>query len=191
VSLTAQRQQTQSRRFTVDEFHRMAEVGIFTEDDRVELVEGEIITMTPVGSRHAACVKRFLRELPGQLAGRALLDAQNPIELSDESELYPDVVLLKPRRDAYEAANPTSRDVFLVVEVSDTTLAHDQRSKVPIYAREGVAEVWVVDLAGEKVWVYRRPGRDGYQEMRAFARGETLGVHELPDITFGVDDILG
>ncbi|MDP9442171.1 MAG: Uma2 family endonuclease [Actinomycetota bacterium] len=166
----------------------MAEAGVFGEDDRVELVEGEVIDMSPIGSRHAACVDRFNRLLVPALAVRAIVRVQSPVRLDDLSEPQPDLAVLRPRPDFYAGAHPGPDDVVVVVEVADTTSGWDRRVKVPLYGRAGVAEAWVVDLAEQVVYVFRGPGRDGYGEEVRLGRGERL---EALDVTFGVDEILG
>ncbi len=133
-----------AKRFTVDEFHRMAEAGVFAEDDRLELLDGEIIQMNPVGRRHVATVNRLTRVLGRVFGDRALISVQNPIVLNPHAEPQPDVVLLRPRDDDYERALPAGTDTYLVVEVSDTTLRYDTTRKVRAYARGGVPALWVV-----------------------------------------------
>jgi Uma2 family endonuclease len=175
-------------RFSVEEYHRMAGAGLFGDDDRVELVEGEIIDMAPIGSRHAACVDRLNRLLVSRLGERAIVRVQSPVRLSDLSEPQPDVAVLAPRRDFYAGAHPGPADVLVVVEVADTTVAWDRGVKVPLYARAGVAEVWLVDLAGETVEVSRQPGAGGYGESHRAGRGDRL---EVMGAGIGVDEILG
>jgi Uma2 family endonuclease len=135
---------TGKRLFTVREFEQMDQAGIFREDDRLELIDGEIFAMAPIGSRHAACVRRLRRLSTPALGERALVDVQNPIVLHDRSEPLPDVILLQPRADFYAASHPWPSDVFLMVEVADTSLDYDQEVKVPAYARSAILEVWVV-----------------------------------------------
>ncbi|GIX47745.1 MAG: hypothetical protein KatS3mg131_1956 [Candidatus Tectimicrobiota bacterium] len=137
------------RRFTVAEYHKLAEAGILSEDERVELIEGEIVAMAPIGSRHAGAVKRLLDQfIPLQAARRVLLSVQDPIRLGEHSEPQPDVALLRPRPDFYAAEHPGPEEVLLVVEVAETSAEYDREVKVPLYARFGVPEVWLVDLAG-------------------------------------------
>jgi hypothetical protein len=145
------------RLFTVVEYHRMAEAGILGEDDRVELLEGEIVQMGPIGSRHASCVKRLVDIfIPLQVGRKVILSVRDPIELGEHSEPQPDLTVLKPRPDFYAKAHPGPADVFLLVEVADlsacnaqagTSAAYDRDMKVPLYAQAGVPEVWVVDVA--------------------------------------------
>lgn len=166
----------------------MAEAGLLGVDDRVELVEGEIIDMAPIGSRHAACVDRLTRLFVSRLGERAIVRVQSPVRMGDLSEPQPDVAVLAPRGDFYAGAHPGPDDVVLVVEVADTTLGWDRGVKVPLYARAGVAEVWVVDVGAGVVEVSRRPGPEGYGELRRAGRGEELDV---AGATVGVDEILG
>ncbi|WP_243027155.1 Uma2 family endonuclease [Thermus albus] len=162
-------------RFSAEDFHRMAEAGILPEDARVELLEGEIVNMSPVGKRHMAAVKRLLDLLfPLQQARKALLQVQDPLRLSQESELQPDLVLLAYREDFYRDRIPEAQDALLLVEVAETSLPYDLGVKVPLYAKAGVPEVWVVDLEGGRVLVHRGPGEGGYKEVRTLGAGETL-----------------
>lgn len=178
------------RLFTVDEFVRMAQADVFRPDDRLELLEGEILQMTPIGSAHAACVAR-LTHIFSRLADRAVLFVQNPVRLSERSLPQPDLALLRPREDFYAAAHPGPSDVLLLVEVADTTLAYDRDVKVPLYAQAGIAEVWVVDLEGRVVWVYREPGAGGYGWVRRFGPGERLDLAAFPDFGVAAKEVLG
>lgn len=165
----------------------MADAGLFGGNDRVELVEGEIIDMAPIGSRHAACVDRLNRLLVSRLGEGAIVRVQSPVRLDDLSEPQPDVAVLVVRSDFYAGAHPGPADVLVVVEVADTTVGWDRGVKIPLYARAGVAEVWLVDLAAETVEVSRRPGSDGYGESHRAGRGDQLVVM---GVSVGVDEIL-
>lgn len=178
------------RSFTVDEYHRMGEAGILREDDRVELIEGELITMTPIGSRHAACVARLVAQM-SKMQAKAIVWVQNPIRLGEHSEPQPDVALLRPRADFYAAFHPSSDAVLLVVEVGETSTAYDRTVKLPIYARVSIPEVWLVDLAEERIEVYRQSASQGYQDVRTFRRGELLAPLALVDLPLAVNDTLG
>lgn len=177
--------------FTVAEYDRMGETGILTEDDRVELVEGEIIEMSPIGRRHAACVARLTNLFTRLLIENAIVWVQNPIVLNDYSEPQPDITLLRRRDDFYEHSLPTPSDVLLVVEVADTTLEYDRQIKVPLYARAGIAEVWIVNLVDEQIEIYSDPVNEAYQSRREARRGETINSPGAFNLTLGVDDILG
>ncbi len=178
------------RRFTVQEYHRMARAGILGEDDRVELIEGEIIEMTPVGVRHAACVKRLAASFFGAFSDAATVSVQDPIRLGRRSEPQPDLALLVRRADFYSSRPPTPTDVLLLVEVADTTAEPDRRAKVPLCARNGIREVWVVDLQQETITVYQDPAPDGYRTARIARRDEQLAPSAFPDRPLAVADLL-
>jgi len=180
-----------TRRFTVEEYHRMVEAGILGEDDRVELIEGELLEMSPISSRHAACVKRLTVLLFERGGRRFLVSIQDPIRLGERSEPVPDLALLRPRADFYASAHPGPEDVWLVIEVAETSGAYDRERKLPLYGRAGIPETWVVDLEREEVVVGRDPSPEGYRTLRIARRGETLSPLAFPDLTLSVDEILG
>ena len=177
-------------RFTVDEYHRMAEAGVFGEDDRMELVEGEIIEMAAICSRRAACVKRLNRLFQSALGSQVIVGVQDPVALGEHTELAPDVALLRLRADDYAHAHPGPDDIVLVVEVGDTTAAWDAQHKLPLYAAAGVEEVWLVDLTAGAVEVCRRPDGRTYRERRAVARGDSVSPAAFPDVTIAVESVL-
>jgi Uma2 family endonuclease len=183
--------QAQRRLFTVDEYYKMAEAGILGEDDRVELVEGEIVQMPPIGSPHGGTVAFLTSFFGSRLGGRAIVNPQNPVRLADYSEPQPDIALLRPRPDFYRASHPSPGDVSLVVEVGDSTIAYDRQVKVLLYARAGIPEVWLVDLQAERVEVYRQPAAQGYVDIRILGRGGSLSPAAFPDVTVRVDEVLG
>jgi Uma2 family endonuclease len=179
-------------RFTVDEYHRMGEVGIFSEDDRVELLAGAIVEMSPIGPLHAGTVARLTALFSARLGDQVIVWVQNPLLLRDEdSELQPDVVLLHPRADFYTHAHPEAHDVYLVIEVADTSLEGDREVKFPIYARAGVPEAWLLDVSAERLEVYRHPTAHGYQDVRLLGRGESIAPQVFPDLALTIDDLLG
>jgi Uma2 family endonuclease len=177
--------------FTVDEYHRMGEAGIFAEDDRVELIEGEIIEMVPIGSPHASRVKRLLQLFVRRLGTRAIVQVQDPVVLSRFSEPEPDIAVLKPRADFYAERHPEPADVYLVVEVADTSRDFDRNVKAPLYARSGIRELWVVDVNALVVEVYRKPERSAYREVATYRRGQRVTMTAFPDKSFRVADIVG
>jgi Uma2 family endonuclease len=179
----------QKRLFTTDEYETMLVAGILSEDDRIELIEGEILQMSPIGGRHASGVRR-VTALFSRLSGRAILSVQSPLRLNDLSEPQPDLALLRPRADFY-LDHPRPDDVLLVVEVSDASLAFDRRVKAPLYAMNGIAELWIVDLEGRAIEVYRCPSPRGYLEIRRYDRGSSLGVLAFPELELSVEEILG
>jgi Uma2 family endonuclease len=179
------------RRFTVNDYHRMAKAGILHEDDRVELLDGEIIEMAPIGSRHAATVNRMTRRFTERAAGRFIVSVQNPVRLSRHSEPQPDLLLLRYRDDEYETAHPGPGDVLLVVEVADTTVTSDRKVKLPKYAAAGISEAWLVNLPRNSIEVHRDPRDDRYQQVTVYRRGDTITLSALSGITISVDAILG
>ena len=179
------------RRFTVDEFHRMARTGILHEDDRLELIDGEVVEMAPIRERHAFCVVALTEEFSIRSAGRYVVSPQNPVRLSRHSELYPDLLLLRPPRRRYAQRTTDAGDVVLVIEVADATLATDRRIKMPRYAAAAIPEAWLVNLRRNTVEVHRDP-RDGrYQQVTIYHKGEAVTPLVFPDIAIDVDAILG
>jgi Uma2 family endonuclease len=183
--------QVTKRYFNTTEYYRMAEAGILSEDDHVELIKGEIIRMAPIDSRHAGCVSRLNSLLSRQVGGTALVNVQNPVRLSDFSELQPDVALLIPRDDFYSNDHPRPNDVLLIIEVSDTSLEYDRDVKVPLYATALIEEVWLVNLIKDMVEIYRDPRSGIYREVHYATRGETVNPQTNPNLVINVDAILG
>lgn len=177
-------------RFSVDEYYKMAEVGILSEDDRVELIEGEIVYMAPIGVRHAQCVNNLTR-IFSRLAVEAILQVQNPIRLDQDSQPHPDVALLRLRDYTKDQQHPGPNDVLLVIEVSDTTLLWDRREKVPLYAQAGIPEVWIVNLQQDRIEVYSQPEGGAYQTSRRLKRGQSVAVPGFGEAKVNVDDVLG
>ena len=183
--------QVLKRLFTVEEYYRMAEANIFSEDDRVELLEGEIVQMTPIGKRHAGCVARLTMLLTRHFGEVGIVWVQNPIGLDKHSEPQPDLALLKLRPDFYTESHPKPEEVLLLVEVGDVSASFDRQVKVPLYAKAGIREVWLMDLAGECLEVHLKPSIGGYEEIQQFRRGETISPLAFPDLKLNVSDILG
>ena len=177
------------RHFKTKEFRDMIEAGVFREDDRLELVDGEIVEMSPIGSRHAACVRKLNRPLRS-VGDRALVDVQNPLGISEDNDFYPDLVLLKPRADNYAGEIPGTNDTLLVIEVADTTLRFDRSIKKPRYAAAGAPELWIVDLEGSRVWVHRKPLEGDYGEVFEARPGDVLKVPGMPDVEIQVSELL-
>ena len=177
------------RRFTVHDYHRMGEAGILHEDERVELIEGELVQMTAIGTRHFSCVNRLNRLLVMSVGDEAVISVQNPVRLNEHTELQPDLAVIR-RRD-YRKSLPEPDDVLLLIEVSDTTLAYDRGVKLPLYARAGSREVWIVNLPRETIERYTDPSEDGYRRADQARRGQTLESIALPGLTPSVDEVLG
>jgi Uma2 family endonuclease len=177
------------RRFTRAEYHRMAEVGIFGEDDRVELIQGEIVEMSPPGRRHAAFVGSLTQLLAVHLAGRALVWVQNPVVLTADTEPQPDLAVLRQRPVPYKEREAHAEDVLSLIEVADASLAYDRSTKLRLYAEAGIPEYWVVDCAAEAVEVYRDPGSDGYRDVTRVGGTATLRLHAFPDVELTTPEI--
>jgi Uma2 family endonuclease len=177
--------------FTVTDFARMAEVGIFTEDDRVELIDGEVRVMSPIGPRHTALVKRLNTLLSRHVADRTIVSVQDPIQLTDDTEPQPDLALLRARADFYAQAHPRPAEVFVVVEVAETSLEYDRDEKIPRYARARIPEVWLIDVARETITQYTQPDGTGYRGEQTLHRGHILVSTTVSSLQLTVDDILG
>lgn len=176
------------RRFTTGEYHCMAEAGIFCEDDRVELVDGEIIQMSPIGGRHVSCVSR-LDSLIQRLDTGVTVNIQSPVHLGEYSEPQPDVAVVRARK--YGAELPGPADVLLLIEVSDTTLRYDRGTKLPLYAGAGIPEVWLVDLPDEAIERHTNPVEGSYRVALRVGRGEEIESLAVPGLIFDVDEVLG
>lgn len=176
------------RLFTVEEYHRIGEAGIFGEDERVELIEGEIVQMAPIGTRHLGCVINANRLFVTRLGDRAVVSPQNPVVILPRSEPQPDLLLLRPPDVSYSLERPTSQHVLLAVEVADTTVRFDRLVKGRLYARAGIPEFWLCLVADGAIEVYRDPRPDGYSGMTLRGAGETVSPLAFPDVSFAVTD---
>jgi Uma2 family endonuclease len=177
--------------FTVQDYYRMAQAGILRPEDRVELIDGEIIEMSPIGYRHAVCVSRMSTMFLRTLGERVTLQPQVPLRLSKWTEPQPDIVLCKPRADFYLSKRPVpAEDVLLTLEVSDTSLSKDQKLKPPKYAEAGICEYWVADLRNNILYVYRNPNRTAFDTILIFHPGDAVSLLAFPDINFRVDELL-
>ncbi|MBI3979349.1 MAG: Uma2 family endonuclease [Chloroflexi bacterium] len=178
-------------RFTVVEYRRMGEAGIFGEDDRVELIEGEIVDMTPIGKRHLAAVDRLNDRSVRGLGDRVIVRVQGALRLREDSEPQPDLVLLRRRPDFYATVDAGPADALLVVEVAETTVQYDREVKVRLYAQAGIPEVWLVDLVARVITVYREPGPQGYRTLFTIRGTDRLSPQAFPEFVLTADQILG
>ena len=179
------------RRFTVDEYYAMAEAGILTEKDRVELLDGEVIAMPPIGDWHAGHVDQLNELLMPPMLGRANVRIQGPLRLSDVSEPEPDVMLLKRRDDFYKGRLPRPEDVLLLIEVADTSVEYDRGAKLSAYARAGIQEVWIVIRGERRIYAYTGPSADGYANVRRVGRDESIAPMAFPDVVLEVGKVVG
>ena len=180
----------ETRKFTVAEYYRMAEVGILRPDERVELIEGDIFLMPPIGPRHAGDVIRSIRLFSRLDDDRFVIQIQNPLHLAEQSEPEPDVMLLRPRADDYTASHPTPADVLLVIEVADSSLDYDRAVKAHIYGRAGVPETLVLNLPEDCIEGFDQPGPEGYARHTIYRRGDQIRPVSLPDLELAVADLL-
>jgi len=179
------------RRFTVEEYYEMGRAGILHEDDRVELIEGEIIEMSPIGSKHAACVKRLNRRFTQGLGDRAVVSVQDPVRINRHSEPEPALAVLQPRQDDYAIGHPGPVDVLLLIEVAETSARYDREVKLPLYARAGIPEVWLIDLESGEVEAHRRPSQGTYSDVERYGRGDSVAPAAFADLSVSVDEIAG
>ena len=178
-------------KFKRQDYYYLGEMGVLKPSDRVELIQGEIIQMSPISSLHAAHIKRLNQLFAQKFGNQVLIAVQNPVMLDDYSEPQPDLALLRPRADFYAAGHPQVEDVLLLVEVSNTTLEVDRSVKIPLYATSGIPEVWLVNTRDQCLEVYRYPLANTYQEVQIFATGAKVTLLALPLVELGVEEIIG
>ncbi len=174
----------------LDEWRRLGEANIFPPESRIELINGEILDMAPIGFNHAGHLKRVNNLLTILVIGKAIVSVQDPLQLGDLSEPEPDFMLLKPNADYYSSRHPVADDVLLLIEVSDTSLQFDQNQKLRLYARHGIPEYWLLNLNDLSLEVYRKPNGELYAEKTTLYAGDSITLSQLPDISIQVADIL-
>jgi len=179
------------RRFTVDDYHRMGEVGILSPTDRVELIDGEIVSMTPIGPRHGASVDRTNRVLVTAVGTSAIVRVQGSVRLDLFHEPEPDIVLLRPRADFYASAHPGPADILLVIEFAESSIDYDRDIKTHVYAKAEVVEYWLVDLNEDEVHVHVDPSNGVYRAATSYRRGQSLAPRSLPSCAISMLDLLG
>ena len=177
------------RLFTRQEYHRMAEVGILKPTDRVELIKGEIVEMSPPGRRHIAFVDNLTQLLVMRLAGRAIVSVQNPVVLAADTEPQPDLAIRRQRAVPYKEREAHAEDVLLLIEVADTSLRYDRSTKLRLYATAGIPEYWLVDCVTESIEVYRGPGAEGYRDVSRIAGDGAVTVQAFPDVALRTGEI--
>jgi Uma2 family endonuclease len=178
-------------RFTRDEYHKMAQTGILPPDARVELINGEILEMSPIGRRHKVSVDRVNNIFTPGLQGQAIVRVQSSIVLSDGQEPEPDVAVLRYRDDFYADADETPEDILLIIEVADTSEGYDRRTKAPLYARYGIPELWIADVNRDRLTVYRDPTPDGYASTQVLSPGESVSPLAFPSLNVPISAIFG
>lgn len=178
------------RRFTVAEYYAMAEVGILGENDRIELLDGDLIVKPPIGVWHASSVHRFTNILPPLLQRRAIVSVQNPTRLNDNSEPQPDIMLLRWRDDFYGRGHPGPADVLLLIEVSDTSVDYDRSAKLSAYARAGIPEVWIATRQDNRIEAYTEPKEGEYSNVRYAGLGESIAPQAFPEVILEVSNLI-
>lgn len=179
------------RQFTVDDYYRMLHAGILTEDDRVELIDGEIREMSAIDAVHAGNVKRISQILNRQIGDRFIISVQDPVRLDDRNEPQPDVAVLRWHDDFYDEQHPTPADVLLIIEVANTSLAYDRTEKVPKYAAAGIPEVWLADVTQRAVEQYAQPVAGAYTYKRVLRRGSAVQATQIPGLELPIERIFG
>jgi Uma2 family endonuclease len=177
-------------RFSVKEYYRMAETGVLRRDARVELLDGKILDMSPIGPFHGGVTKRLIRFFTALANSRWLVAAQDPVHLDDHSEPQPDLMLLKPAPDDYTTRHPGPADVFLLIEVADSSLELDREEKLPSYGRAGISEVWILNLPATTIEVYREPLFTGYGAHKTLHAGDQASPQAFPDVVLAVAELL-
>jgi Uma2 family endonuclease len=177
-------------KLSVSDYYRMGDAGILHEDDRIELIEGELIDMAPIGSFHATAVNRIMRQIHNAVSEPYVISGQNPLRLSDLTEPQPDGMILKPRDNDYADAHPGPEDVIVLIEVSDSSLEYDKKVKVPLYARHGVQEMWLFDLNGQRLERYTQPNETGYGHCETLDKTGKISPTALPDVVIELSRIL-
>jgi Uma2 family endonuclease len=178
-------------RMKADDYQRLGSIGVLPPDLRVELIDGEIIEMAPIGSRHWAMVNRIAKLLEQAAGARAIVSSQSSFRLDDYSEPEPDLALFRRRDDFYAGALPTPADALLLIEVADSSARYDRLIKLPLYARQGVPELWIVDLEANLLRTYREPKGDDYLQSSATATPSVVGISKLPGITLDLTGLFG
>ncbi len=185
------------KKFTREIYYKMAELGLFQEDNpkeicytkRLELIKGEIFEMSPVGFKHASCVKKLNYLLMKKLSDKVILGVQDPIKLKDNTEPQPDLVLLKPRPDFYIREHPQPEDIFLLIEVADSSINYDREVKLPLYAENKIHEVWLIDLNKKILEVHQNPYNNYYQNIQKLSSINNVCLSNFTDIEIKVSDL--
>jgi Uma2 family endonuclease len=185
---------TRAKRFTIEEYHRLTDLGFFTEDDRIELIRGEIIQMAAKGTPHTVCCSNLLGELAALVANQATLRCQDPIILRSDSEPEPDFVIARKRADNYLSAHPNPADILLVIEIADSTLKYDREVKVPLYAEAGISDYWLFNLVENHLEAYSEPyqelqGSFGYSMKRIVLPNQAIALPFLPELSLDLSQV--
>lgn len=173
-------------RLSVNDFHRMVETGILSESERIELIEGELFDMSPIGPLHCGTTMKLNYWFSHNITQNVIVNVQNALILDNASELYPDMTLLRWREDFYTTSHPRCTDVLLLIEIADTSIGFDRYTKMPLYAQHGIVESWLLDVQQQQLEIYRAPTAQGYQTVLRPSRDEQIMPQQLPDLIFNV-----
>jgi Uma2 family endonuclease len=186
VQLLTQNQNKLANKFllTTQQYHLMHEAGVFQEGDRIELINGEITTMSPIGRKHFACIIRLVKLFEKKLGDRCMVSPQSSVRLDNHAEPQPDIAILKWRDDFYTEALPTSDDILLIIEVADSSIDYDREVKAPLYAAAEIPEMWLFDVNKKAIEGYSQPSANGYKLIRRYDENDTLSILAFPDVTF-------
>jgi len=184
-------QQSNKRLITVEEYHKMAEAGILSHRDKLELIKGEILHMSPIGSRHQAIVDKMTRLFNRLVMDDAIVRVQGPIQIENWSEPEPDLILLKPQDDFYANHHPTAKEALLLIEVADRSLNFDKELKLPIYAEARIEEYWIINLQDDQIEIHRSPEESIYKNIIIAKNNDFVSCLHFPSISINVNDILG
>lgn len=178
------------RRLTVEEYHRMGDLGILDPNEPVELIEGQVIQKPMKGTRHTSTVRRIENLLRNRLGDRVFVISQDPVQLNDYSEPEPDIALVRPDPLYYEDHHPTPREIYLIIEVADSTLKRDREFKGTVYAKAGITDYWVLDISDRQLYVLREPEENGYQREAILRENDPISLLAFPDLTITVAEML-
>ncbi len=178
------------RLISVAEYHRMGELGILDADEKVELLAGQIVKKSMKGTRHTSTNKRVEKVLENRLGDQVLVRTQDPIRLDNYSEPEPDVAVVIPNSSFYEDHHPTPSEVYLIIEIADTTLRQDCEFKANLYAQAGIEDYWVLDVNNRQLYVFRLPSQDGYQSQQILSKGETISPLSFPNTNLLLSDFM-
>jgi Uma2 family endonuclease len=181
--------QLRTKKFSLEDYHQMINLGILKEDQLIELIKGEIVEMSPVGLKHASCVKKLNYLFYEHLGNQAIIGVQDPIKLNDNSEPQPDLVLLKPREDFYATQHPQPEDILLLIEVADSSIEYDRNIKLPLYAENKIREVWLIDVNQKYVEVYQKPYQNYYQNMQKLSHNSIVTLNFPHKIDINVNNL--
>lgn len=178
-----------TRKFTIKEYHQMGKANVFHPQERLELIRGEIIKISPIGLKHASMVNRLANLLGYKLYEKAIISVQNSIRLNDNSEPQPDLVLAKFREDFYANKPMEAEDIYLLIEVSDSTIKYDREIKIPLYAENNINEVWLVNINNNSLEIYRKPENKSYQTIQILNSNQTIYPLNFPELIINLSTI--